>query len=107
MAKSSSSRLTFFKLISLDYHNMEDISKKKGKMKVSQKKLVIVLDWGLFIVLNIVAAWFASGVFEQFFSKRSSFFQHEEKIDTHPVIVIEFRDFTEPILLDDVQIFYR
>ena len=76
-------------------------------MKVSQKKLVIVLDWGLLIVLNIVAAWFASEVFEQFFSKRSSFFQHEEKIDTHPVIVIEFRDFTGPIPLDDVKILYR
>ena len=76
-------------------------------MKVSQNKIVIFLDWGLFIVLNIVAAWFASEVFQQFFSRKTSFFQHEEKIDTHPVIVIEFRDFTGPIPLDDVKILYR
>ena len=107
MPKSSSTSLSFFELISLDYHSMAEVSKKKGKMKVSQKKLVIVLDWGLFIVLNIVAAWFASGVFEQFFSKRSSFSQQEETVDTHPVIVIEFRDFTGPISLDDIKILYR
>ena len=86
---------------------MADIPSKKRKTNISLEKLVIALDWGLFICLTFISVWFASGVFEQFASKRSSFSQHEEEIKTHPVIVIEFRDFTEPILLDDVQIFYR
>ena len=86
---------------------MADIPNDKKKMKVSLKKLVIVLDWGLFIVLTIISVWFTSGVFEQFLSKRSSFSQHEETIDTHPVIVIEFRDLTGPISSDDVKIRYR
>ena len=76
-------------------------------MKVSRKKLVIVLDWGIFIVLTIISVWFASGVFEQFLSKRSSFFQREEEIKTYPVIVIEFKDYSGPISLDDVLIYYK
>ena len=79
----------------------------KRNINFSQKKLLIVLDWGLFICLTFISVWFASGVFEQFASKRSSFSQKEEKINTHPVIVIEFRDFTGPISMDDVKIRYR
>ena len=86
---------------------MTDIPNDKKKMKVSLKKLVIVLDWGLFFVLTIISVWFASGVFEQFLSKRSSFFQREEEIKTYPVIVIEFKDYSGPISLDDVKIFYK
>ena len=86
---------------------MADIPSKKRKTNISLEKLVIAVDWGLFICLTFISIWFASGVFEQFFSKRTSFFQHEEKINTHPVIVIEFRDFTGPISMDDVKIRYR
>ena len=83
------------------------MAENKRNTNFSQKKLVIVLDWGLFICLTFISIWFASGVFEQFASKRSSFSQKEEKINTHPVIVIEFRDFTGPISMDDVKIRYR
>ena len=86
---------------------MADIPSKKRKTNISLEKLVIALDWGLFICLTFISIWFASGVFEQFASKRSSFSQQEEKINTHPVIVIEFRDFTGPISMDDVKIRYR
>ena len=86
---------------------MADIPSKKRKTNISLEKLVIALDWGLFICLSFISVWFASGVFEQFFSKRSSFSQQEETVDTHPVIVIEFRDFTGPISLDDIKILYR
>ena len=83
------------------------MAENKRNTNFSQKKLVIVLDWGLFICLTFISIWFASGVFEQFASKRSSFSQKEEKINTHPVIVIEFRDFTGPISMDDVKIRYK
>ena len=79
----------------------------KRNINFSQKKLLIVLDWGLFICLTFISVWFASGVFEQFASKRSSYSQQEEKINTHPVIVIEFRDFTGSISVDDVEIRYK
>ena len=86
---------------------MADIPKREEKCKVSHKKLVIALDWGLFIVLTITSIWFASEVFEQFTSKKSSFSQSEEKINRHPVVVIEFRDFSGPISVDDVEIRYK
>ena len=86
---------------------MAKLPNNKKKLKVSLKKLVIGLDWGLFICLTIVSVWFASGVFEQFFSKRSSFFQREEEIKTYPVIVIEFKDYSGPISLDHVKIYYK
>ena len=75
-------------------------------MKVSQTELVIALEWVLFIGLSIVSVWFASGVFENFFSESSSFSLYEEAVTTHPVLVIEVRDFM-PIPLNDVKIHYK
>ena len=73
---------------------------------ISQTKLVIALEWVLFIGLSIVSVWFASGVFENFFSESSSFSLYEEAVTTHPVLVIEIRDFM-PISLNDVKIHYK
>ena len=85
-----------------------DIKKEKSNtMTFSKKEFITVLDWILFIGLTIASDGFAYGVFEQFFSKRSSFSQHEETINRHPVIMIEFRDFNGPIMLEDIQIRYR
>ena len=75
-------------------------------MNVSQTEIIITLEWVLFIGLSIVSGWFASGVFQNFFSEKSSFSQYEEAVTTHPVIVIEFMD-TMPISLDDVKISYK
>ena len=75
-------------------------------MKISQTELVIALEWVLFIGLSIVSVWFASGVFENFFSESSSFSLYEEAVTTHPVLVIEIRDFM-PISLNDVKIHYK
>ena len=76
-------------------------------MKVSWNKLVIALEWILFIGLSIVSGWFASGVFENFFSKKSSFSQSENEVKTYPVIIIEFRSYSGPISVDDVRIYYK
>ena len=75
-------------------------------MSVSRKELVIALEWVLFIGLSIVSGWFASGVFENFFSEISSFSLYEEAVTTHPVLVIEVRDFM-PISLNEVKIHYK
>ena len=74
---------------------------------IKETKLVIALEWVLFIVLIIISGWFASGVFENFFSESSSFSQYEKAVKTHPVIVIELKNFFQPISLTDVDIYYR
>ena len=76
-------------------------------MTFSQKQLVIALEWILFIGLSSVSVWFTSGVFENFFSGRSSFSQYEEAVRTYPVIVIELKKLYQPISSTDVEIFYR
>ena len=73
-------------------------------MKISRKKLVIDLEWALLIGLTIASGWFAYGVLDNFFSRKSSFSQREEAVKLYPVIVIELRDFSGPILSDDVKI---
>ena len=74
--------------------------------EIKATKLVIALEWVLFIILCIISGWFASGVFVNFFSESSSFSLYEEAVTTHPVLVIEVRDFM-PIPLNDVKIHYK
>ena len=76
-------------------------------MKISCKKLVFDLEWALLIGLTIASGWFAYGVLDNFFSEKSSFSQTEEEVKTYPVIVIELIDFSRPISLDDVKIYYK
>ena len=76
-------------------------------MNISQKKLVFTLEWALLFGLIIVSGWFAYGVLDNFFSEKSSFSQREEEVKTYPVIVIELIDFSGPISLDDVKIYYK
>ena len=51
-----------------------------------------ILEWILFIGFAIIAGWFASGVIEHFFSRKSSFSQHEEEVTKYPVVVIKAPD---------------
>ena len=76
-------------------------------MNISRQKLVFALEWALLIGLTIASGWFASGVFENFLSESSSFSQYEKAVKTHPVIVIELKNFFQPISLTDVDIYYR
>ena len=76
-------------------------------MNISCKKLVFAFEWALLIGLTIASGWFASGVFENFLSESSSFSQYEKVVKTHPVIVIELKNFFQPISLTDVDIYYR
>ena len=90
------------------YISLENASKQDIIMNViKETKLVIALEWVLFIILCIISGWFASGVFENFFSESSSFSQYEKAVKTHPVIVIELKSFFHPISLNDVDIYYR
>ena len=65
---------------------------KKGSLRanISQDKSFKILEWILFIGFIIVAGWFASGVPEQFFSRKTSFSENEEKYYVYPVVVIVF-----------------
>ena len=76
-------------------------------MNISRKELVFAFEWVLLIGLTIASGWFAYGVLDNFFSEKSSFSQREEAVKSYPVIVIELRDFSGPILLDDVKIHYQ
>ena len=81
--------------------------RKKMKCIQTQEEAFKFLEWVLFIILCIISGWFASGVFENFFSESSSFSQYEKAVKTHPVIVIELKSFFHPISLNDVDIYYR
>ena len=76
-------------------------------MNISRKELVFAFEWVLLIGLTIASGWFAYGVLDNFFSEKSSFSQTEEEVKTYPVIVIELIDFSRPISLDDVKIYYK
>ena len=41
-------------------------------LSISQHKAIRILEWILFVGFAIIAGWFASGVIENFFSKRTS-----------------------------------
>ena len=56
---------------------------------ISQHKAIKIIEWILFVVFAIIAGWFASGVIENFFSKRTSFSQHEGEITKNPVALIK------------------
>ena len=47
---------------------------------VSQNKVFKILEWILFIGFIITSGCFASGVLQQFFSRKTSFSQHKEKV---------------------------
>ena len=73
---------------------------------LSQDKVFKIVEWILFIGLSIVAGWFASDVIDQFFSRMTSFAQHEELVNDYPVIVIRFR-YQKSINQEDVKILYK
>ena len=53
-----------------------------------QEKVFKIIQWILFIVLITASGWFASGVLQHFFSRKTSFSQHIEKVTHYPVISI-------------------
>ena len=55
---------------------------------ISLYKVLKILEWILFIALITTSGWFASGVLQQFFSRKSSFSQHIEEVTDYPVISI-------------------
>ena len=57
---------------------------------ISQDKAFKILEWILFIGFSIVAGWFASGVLQHYFSKKTSFSQNEVEDPVYPVVVIVF-----------------
>ena len=55
---------------------------------ISQDNVFKILEWILFIGFVIASGWFASGVLQHFFSRKTSFSQHIEKVTHYPVISI-------------------
>ena len=53
-----------------------------------QEKVFKIIQWILFIVLITASGWFASGVLQHFFSRKTSFSQHVEEVSDYPVISI-------------------
>ena len=58
-------------------------------------------------MFTILAGWFASSVLQQFFSSKTNFTQHEEKITEYPVVVIFFNDIkASEFNLSNLEVFY-
>ena len=53
-----------------------------------QEKVFKIIQWILFIALISASGWFASGVLQHFFSRKTSFSQHVEEVSDYPVISI-------------------
>ena len=75
------------------------------KLKM-QDKIFKIIEWTLFIVLITASGWFSSGVLLHFFSRKTSFSQHIEKVTDYPVISIIFWGHPE-VDPRDVKILYK
>ena len=60
---------------------------------MKKEKAFKIMEWICFIGFSIVAGWFASGVLEQFFSRKTSFSQQEEVVTNYPVISVVFNGY--------------
>ena len=55
------------------------------KSNISKVRIIKILEWILFIVFIFESVWFVSGVLQHFFSRKTSFTQHKEKVTDYPV----------------------
>ena len=74
---------------------------------ISRPKLFKILEWILFVGFIIVSGYFVSGVLENFFSRKTSFSQHKEKVTEYPVLNIDLSQRTSKVNVSDVRIIYR
>ena len=75
------------------------------KLNPTQTNLKI-LEWVLFIGLSIVSGWFAKGVLQQFFSRKTSFAQYEDTVTDYPVISLGLFGKASGLDLSNVKIKY-
>ena len=73
---------------------------------ISTHTVFKILEWIMYVGLSIVSGWFASGVLQQFFSQKTSFSQHEEKVTNYPVVTIFFNRKASEVKIEDVVIYY-
>ena len=77
------------------------------KCSISKYLAFKIMEWICFIGFIIVAGCFASGVLEQFFSRKTSFSQKEEEVFNYPVISIVFNGYqASEINLTNVKLTY-
>ena len=74
---------------------------------ISQDKVFKILERFFFIGLMIASGWFASGVLQHFFSRKTSFTQHKEKVTDYPVVNIMFGRLPSEVNPADVEIKYQ
>ena len=72
-----------------------------------QEKVFKIIQWILFIVLISASGWFASGVLQHFFSHKTSFSQHQEKVNSYPIVNIILGCLASEVNPSDVEIKYR
>ena len=75
---------------------------------ISTNKLFRSLYWALYLSLCFISGWFASGVVENYFSRKTSFSQNEEISTKRPVITISLirQSGENPVLNKNVGIGY-
>ena len=74
---------------------------------ISLDKVFKTLEWILFIGFVITSGWFASGVLQQFFSRKTSFSQHKEKVTDYPVVNFVLGRPSSEIKPSEVEIRYK
>ena len=75
---------------------------------ISRPKLFKILEWILFVGFIIASGCFVSGVLENFFSRKTSFSQHKEKVTEYPVLNIGNQQWsTTKVSLSDFRIIYK
>ena len=74
---------------------------------ISQDKVFKIMERFFFIGLMITSGWFASGVLQHFFSRKTSFTQHKEKVTDYPVVNIMFGRLPSEVNPADVEIKYQ
>ena len=78
------------------------------KCTISQNNFFKILEWILFIGFAIAAGWFAEESIKHFFSRKTSFSQHEEMVNDYPVItMVLFPHQKSEAKVTNVTIMYR
>ena len=74
---------------------------------MAQGKVFKIIEWILFIAFIIASGWFASGVLQQFYSRKTGFSQYKEKVTDYPVVSIVFHQLASEFNPSDVKIKYK
>ena len=84
-------RSAYFPIDQYWYLLLNPKSEHWRNMKSKTRLLIFLLYWATYLGLCFISGWFASGVVENYVSRKTSFSQKEEVAIKRPVITIEIK----------------